>query len=339
MSKNILITGWLGYIGSHAVVALHEAGYTPIIIDNLSNCESSVHERLEQLTNTQINCYIGDIRDGEFLRSILRAHPIHAVIHFAAMKAVGESMEIPFDYYDNNVHGSIMLTRIMDEFAVRHLIFSSTCALYSPACEAPYDETMPTAPESVYAMTKLMMEQAFTWLYKAGKLSVAILRYFNPIGNHPSGTIGEVCKGVPQNLMPYLMQVVQGQRDYLSVYGSDYLTRDGTCIRDYIHVIDLVEAHVHALDRLLHQEIDICETINLGTGTGTSVLEMIHAVEEVIGHKFPYKVVNRRAGDLPEVYGNVDKAKKILWREAKKSIADWVRDMLRFYQLPSHDVR
>lgn len=331
MTKNILVTGWLGYIGSHAVVTLHEAGYTPIIIDNLSNCEYSVHERLEELTNTTIACHIGDIRDGDFLRSVFRAHPIDAVIHFAAMKSVGESMEIPFDYYDNNVNGSITLTRIMDEYKVRHLIFSSTCAVYSPACKAPYDETMPTAPESVYAMTKLMMEQAFTWLYKAGKLSVAILRYFNPIGNHPSAIIGEVPQWVPQNLMPYLMQVVQGKREYLSVYGDNYPTRDGTCIRDYIHVMDLVEAHIAALERLLWQENNICEIVNLGTGTGTSVLEMIHAVEEMIEHPFPYKIVNRRAGDLPEVYGNVDKAKKLLWREARRSIADGVRDMVRFY--------
>ncbi len=331
MSKNILITGWLGYIGSHAVVALYEAGYTPIIIDNLSNCESSVHQRLEQLTNTKIGCYIGDIRDEEFLRSVFEIQPIDAVIHFAAMKSVSESMEIPFEYYDNNVNGSITLTRIMDEYKVRHLIFSSTCAVYSPACPAPYDETMPTAPESIYAMTKLMMEQAFTGLHKAGKLSVAILRYFNPIGNHPSGIIGELPQWVPQNLMPYLMQVVQGQREHLSVYGDHYPTRDGTCIRDYIHVMDLVEAHVETLDRLINQEKDICEIINLGTGKGTSVLEMVHAVEEVIGQTLPYKIVNRRSGDLPEVYGNVTKVKKILWRETTRSIADGVRDMVKFY--------
>lgn len=333
MSKNILVTGWLGYIGSHAVIALHEAGYNPIILDNLSNCESSVHQRLEELTNTSLPCHIGDIRDGDFLRGVFSSHAIDAVIHFAAKKSVGESMEMPFDYYDNNVNGSITLTRIMDEFQVRHLIFSSTCALYSPACQAPYDETMPTAPESVYAMTKLMMEQAFTWLHKAGKLSVAILRYFNPIGNHPSGLIGEVCKGVPQNLMPYIMQVINGKREFLSVYGNDYTTRDGTCIRDYLHVMDLVEAHVKALDWLLTQEKDICEIINLGTWTGTTVLEMIQVVEEIIGHSFSYKIVNRRSGDLPEVYGNVDKAKKALWRQATRSIADGVRDMLEFYEL------
>ncbi len=331
MTQNILITGWLGYIGSHAVVALQEAGHTPIIIDNLSNCESSVHQRLEQLTNTKIRCHVGDIRDGEFLRSVFEAQPIDAVIHFAAMKSVSESMEIPFEYYDNNVNGSITLTRIMDEYKVRHLIFSSTCAVYSPACPAPYDETMPTAPESIYAMTKLMMEQAFIGLAKVGKLSVAMLRYFNPIGNHPSGTIGELPQWVPQNLMPYLMQVVQGQREYLSVYGDNYPTSDGTCIRDYIHVMDLVEAHVKTLDRLTNQEEDICEIINLGTGKGTSVLEMIHAVEEVIWQTLPYKIVDRRSGDLPEVYGNVTKAKKILWRETTRSIADGVRDMVKFY--------
>lgn len=333
MTKAILVTGGLGYIGSHAVVGLYEAWYTPIILDNLSNCESSVHQALEELTQTNIACHIGDIRDADFLRSVFASHRIDAVIHFAAKKAVGESMEIPFDYYDNNVTGSINLTRIMDEFDVRHLIFSSTCTVYNSSYLAPYNENTPTAPESIYAMTKLMMEQAFTGLYQTGKLSVAILRYFNPIGNHPSGKIGEVCKGIPQNLMPYLMQVVQGKREFLSVYGNDYPTRDGTCIRDYLHVMDLVEAHVTALERLVGQESNICETMNLGTGKWTTVLEMIHATEEVVGHSILFKIVDRRAGDIPTIYGNVEKAKSILWREATRTIAEGIKDMMKFYKL------
>lgn len=329
--KTILLTWGLGYIGSHTAVELYDAGYQCVIVDNLSNTSIDVLWNLEQLVWTQIPFCQWDIRDKGFLTNIFSRYQIDAVIHFAAKKAVGESMEQPFEYYDNNVQGSTILTQVMLEYGVRNLIFSGTCAIYSPHATAPYDEKAPIWPESVYAITKRMTEEMLDGLYKSQWLSSIILRYFNPIWNHDSALIGEIPRWVPQNLMPYLMQVINGTREYLSVYGDDYDTPDGTCIRDYIHVVDLAQAHVKALDYLLKQEWPMYDTINIGTGKGVSVLEMICAVEKVIDKQFPYRIVDRRLWDLPVVYGNVDKARHILSRQAQRSLEDGIRDMLNFY--------
>lgn len=321
----------MGYIGSHAIVELYSAWYQTVIIDNLSNTTLGVLWSIKKLVWVDIPYYDWDIRDQDILSTIFTNHKIDAVMHFAAKKAVWESMEMPFEYYDNNINGSIALTRAMDHHGVKYLIFSGTCAVYSPTETAPYNEKSAIWPESVYAITKRICEELFEWLYKSGKLSTLVLRYFNPIGNHESASIGEVPIGVPQNLMPYLMQVINGKREELFVYGNNYDTSDGTCIRDYIHVVDLAQAHVKALEYLLSQKWQFYDIINVGTGKGTSVLEMIHHVESVIGYKFPYRIVDRRSGDLAIVYGNVDKARQVLGWEAKYSLWDGIRDMIRFY--------
>ena len=330
-TKNILITGWLWYIGSHTIVELYDAGYQVVIIDNLSNSSSNVLARLEKLTQQKLPYYQWDIRDEVILGQIFEDYQINAVIHFAAKKSVSESMEQPFEYYDNNLNGTLTLTRMMDKYGVRNLLFSGTCAVYSPDEQPPYHEKSLVWPESVYAITKRMDEELFEGLYKTNHLSTLVLRYFNPIGNHESALIGEVPHGVPQNLMPYLMQVINGTRTELSIYGDDYDTIDGTAVRDYIHVVDLAQAHVKALDYLLSREESYYDIINIWTGQGTSVMQMIQAVESVTWAPFAYRIVDRRSGDLPLVYGDVRKAQEVLWRKAQKSLDDGIRDMLKFY--------
>lgn len=333
MKKTILITWGLGYIWSHTIVELANSWYTLVIIDNLSNTYHEVLAQLETLTGTNLPFFQGDIRDKSFLESVFSQYSFDAVLHFAAKKSVSESMELPFEYYDNNVQGTLILTQVMVSYGVRNLLFSGTCAVYAPSTLAPYDEQSAVWPESVYAISKRMTEELCEGLYKTQSLSTLVLRYFNPIGNHSSGSIGEQPRGVPQNLMPYLIQVAQGNREELLVYGDDYDTPDGTCVRDYIHVLDLAQAHVKALDYLLRQEDYIYDIINIGTGTGTSVLEMIHHAEQIIGKAFPYRIVERRSWDLAVVYGKVEKAEQLLWRRAQKTISDGIHDMLSFIPL------
>ena len=330
MHPTILVTWWLWYIWSHTVVVLLKAWYKIVIIDNCSNSSLDVVDGIEQIAVIRPLLYQWDIGDESLLETIFTDHTIDAVIHFAAKKAVGESMEVPFDYYHNNITGTQNLLRMMDRYSVRNIIFSSTCAVYNPINQPPYTENMSTWPESVYGITKRIDEEMMEWLVLTKKLSACLLRYFNPIGNHPSGIIGESPTQKPQNIMPVIMEVLEWKRDYLTVFGDQYPTRDGSCIRDYIHVMDLAEAHVQALEWLLHQSSPLCEIINLGTWTGTTVLEMIKAVEEALKISLPYKIVDARTGDLPAVFGNCDKAKQLLWRSTKRSLAEGIQDMWKF---------
>ncbi len=333
----ILLTWWLWYIGSHCAVVLIQAWYDVVIIDNITNSNPNVLDGTEQITAIRPVWYQGDICDADVLAEIFVTHQIDAVIHFAAKKSVGESMEIPHEYYHNNITGTQTLLRVMDDHSVRNIVFSSTCAVYSPINVPPYTEEMSTGPESVYGMTKRINEEMIQWLVLAGKLDACVLRYFNPIGNHHSGLIGENPSQVPQNIMPIIMEVLEWKREYLTVFGDQYDTRDGTCIRDYIHVMDLAEAHVEALERLQIKNwklriknLWIYEIVNLGTGSGTTVLEMVQAVEQALWKKLPYQIVAPRSWDLPAVYGDCSKAKKLLWRETNRTITQGVKDMWEF---------
>lgn len=330
MKKTILLTGWLWYIWSHTATALLESWYHVIIIDNCSNASPKVLDAIEDITKQRPVFYQGDVTNETILQTIFSDHNIDAVIHFAAKKAVGESMEIPLEYYHNNITGTQTLLRIMDQNHVRTIIFSSTCAVYSDDNQPPYTEAMPTKPESVYAITKRINEEMIEWLVLSGKLSACILRYFNPIGNHPSAKIGEDPSQTPLNIMPLIMDVCEQKRDKLLVFWNTYPTPDGTCIRDYLHVMDLAEAHVVALERLLNQPQYIYDIFNLWTGNGSSVLELITSVQETLWISLPYEIIEKRAGDLPMVYGNCDKAKQILWRTTKRTLQEAILDTWNF---------
>lgn len=312
--KHILVTGGLGYIGSHTVVALQEAGYKVLIIDDLSNTQKSVLDKITQITKNQPDFYLIDLKDKEAVHQFFSTHKVDGVIHFAAHKAVGESVEKPLMYYRNNLLGLINVLEAMEENNIDHFIFSSSCTVYGQADKMPINEKTPLKrPEAPYGKTKHMGEEIISdFVTATGKKAIA-LRYFNPVGAHKSALIGELPNGIPNNLIPYITQTAVGIRKSLGVFGNDYETRDGTAIRDYIDVNDLADAHVKALNRLLKKENkELIEYFNLGSGRGSTVLEMIQAFEKANNVKIPYEIKDRRAGDIQEAYADYSLAKKEL---------------------------
>lgn len=314
VTHQVLITGGLGYIGSHTVVELIEHGHEVVILDNLSNSSESVLDGIEKITAKKPKIYIGDIRDREILQVIFKAHDIDSVMHFAGFKAVGESEQKPLLYFDNNVTGSITLFDEMMKAKIKKVIFSSSATVYGEASSVKYQENMPLRPVNVYGKTKYMVEEVLREIKRTySSLGVGILRYFNPVGAHPSGFIGENPKGIPNNLMPYIADVAKGKKEKLLVFGDDYETHDGTGLRDYIHVKDLALGHIAALNKL-ELNADMI-TVNLGTGKSYSVLDMVHAFEKASGKKIAYEVVARRHGDLAEYYADPTLAAKLLqWK-------------------------
>ena len=328
--KTILVTGGAGYIGSHAVAALQESGYQAVILDNLCNSKLVAIDNIQKISSQAPIFYQGDIRDRALLSKIFNNHSISGVIHFAGLKAVSESQSEPLKYYDNNVAGSIALLEEMLKARVDTFVFSSSATVYGEPGATQYKEDMLTAPINVYGRTKLMVEEILRDSAKANPgLKMACLRYFNPVGAHSSGLIGENPIGAPNNLMPYIGQIALGILPRLKVFGSDYPTPDGTGMRDYIHVDDLARGHVLALDYLESNQGVI--TVNLGTGKPYSVLEMIAAFEKVSGKKIPYDLAERRSGDLAEYYANSDLAKTVLGWQAKHGIERMCEDTWRFY--------
>ncbi|GAB4129712.1 MAG: UDP-glucose 4-epimerase GalE [Raineya sp.] len=324
----ILVTGGLGFIGSHTVIALVEAGYEAIIIDNLANSEKFILERIEKILGKAVPFYQGDCCDASLLEEIIRKHQIRGIIHFAAYKAVGESVAKPLEYYENNLLSLINLLKIMQKYELSHFVFSSSCTVYGEAKELPVSEKSPILPaNSPYGNTKQIGEEIIRDVVASGANIKAIaLRYFNPIGSHPSGLIGELPKGIPNNLVPFITQTAAGLRKELQVFGNDYPTPDGTCIRDYIHVCDLAEAHVQALSYLQKQDKPCYDFINVGTGKGASVLEIIQTFEQVAGQQVPYIIAPRRAGDVVAIYADAEKAQKMLGWKAKRNINDALKD-------------
>ena len=327
---NILVTGGAGYIGSHTCVELLSSGYGVVVVDNLCNSNPKSLERVEKLTGKKPKFYQGDVRDEALLRKIFAENEIAAVIHFAGLKAVGESVAQPWRYYDNNLNTTLVLTKVMGEVGCKKIIFSSSATVYSGDNEMPLRETSRTGGcTNPYGWTKYMTEQILSGMSHADpEWNVVLLRYFNPIGAHESGLIGEDPRGIPNNLMPYITQVAIGRRERLTVFGDDYDTPDGTGVRDYIHVVDLAEGHLCAIRYA--QAHTGCEVFNLGTGRGVSVLEMVHTFSEVNNVPVPYVIGPRRAGDLATVYADPAKAKQILGWEAKKTLADMCRDSWRW---------
>jgi len=327
--KRILVTGGAGYIGSHTVVELIAAGYEAIIVDNFSNSSVEVLDRLKTITGVDVPFYKGSISDKEFMNRVFGENQIDAVIHFAAYKAVGESVQEPLKYYKNNVCGTISLLDVMKLHKVEHIIFSSSATVYGMNNISPLTEDLSTSAINPYGYTKLMMEQILTDVALANSdWSVTNLRYFNPIGAHESGMIGEAPNGIPNNLMPYITQVAVGKLQELSVFGNDYDTHDGTGVRDYIHVVDLAKGHVLALKHNLENKG--VAVFNLGTGIGYSVLDMVKAFENVNGVKVPYTIKERRPGDVATCYADASKANDILGWKAEKTLQDMMRDSWRW---------
>ena len=310
----ILVTGGLGYIGSHTVVALHESGYSVLIVDDLSNSERTVLQGLEKIIGFTPEFIELDLRDKAAVKNIFDQHSFDGVIHFAASKAVGESVENPLLYYENNINALVYVLQNCVAHGVHNFIFSSSCTVYGEPDFLPIDESAPIKRAlSPYGNTKQIAEEILHDLCKVSDLRTILLRYFNPIGAHDSALIGELPKGVPQNLVPFITQTAAGLREQLSVFGDDYPTADGSCIRDYIHVMDLAEAHVVALDRLVKKaQQEPVEVFNLGTGQGNSVLEVIKTFEEATSVTLPYKIVGRREGDVIAVYADTKKATQVL---------------------------
>ena len=326
----ILVTGGLGYIGSHTVVELLKKGERLVVMDNLSNSKESMMEKIKQITGVGFIFCKTDLLDKEGMRKIFRENKIDSVIHFAALKAVGESVEKPLEYYKNNVVGTINLLEVMKEFNVNKMVFSSSATVYGAPKTVPITEDMPLSTTNPYGTTKLMIEQILKDTAYANKeFKVAILRYFNPIGAHESGIIGEDPNGIPNNLMPYITKVASGKLACLSVFGNDYPTHDGTGVRDYIHVVDLAKGHLQALKRLAKDDTGVF-IYNLGTGKGYSVLDIVKAFEKENGVHINYKIVDRRKGDIAECFANPDKAFRELEWKAEKTLEDMVRDSWNF---------
>lgn len=326
MKHKIIVTGGLGFIGSHTVVCLHGAGFEPIIIDNLSNSEASAMDGIEKLIGYKPIWANIDVNDKAAFSNVIKEHQPQGVIHFAAFKAVGESVEKPLTYYRNNVGGLITLIEVLKEENICNLVFSSSCTVYGEPDEIPVKESTQTKmAESPYGATKQMGEIILK--DNANWLNTQCLRYFNPIGAHESGFIGELPIGVPNNLIPYLTQTVAGIRKELTVFGDDYNTTDGTCIRDYIHVMDLAEAHVFAVNRLINDEQnESFEVFNIGTGNGSSVLEVIHAFETANRISVPHKIGPRRAGDVIQVWAETTKVENVLGWKAKRDLETMLKD-------------
>lgn len=325
----ILITGGAGFIGSHTCVEMLNSGKDVVVIDNLDNSSAESIKRVEKITGKRISFYENDVCDKEALRKIFKNESIEAVIHFAGLKAVGESVREPIRYYDNNLISTLSLIEVMNEFGVKNIVFSSSATVYGVAKTMPLKEDMPTGAINPYGRTKLFIEEILKDLCVADKQwCVALLRYFNPIGAHKSGLIGEDPKGIPNNLMPYISQVAVGKLEKLHVFGNDYKTVDGTGVRDYIHVVDLAVGHVKAIDWALKNTG--CEAINLGTGNGVSVLQLRDAFVKATGVDIPYVIDPRRPGDPDEVYADASKAKELLGWEAKYGIEEMCEDTWRW---------
>lgn len=325
----ILLTGATGYIGSHTWVELLSAGHTVIGIDNLCNSNEAVLARVESITNIKPNFVMGDIRNIDLLREIFQSYSIDCVVHFAALKAVGESVEKPLEYYDNNINGLLQLLRTCNEFSCKKFVFSSSATVYHTENHPPYLESMSLGPVNPYGWTKMISEQILRdYETSSPSTTVAYLRYFNPVGAHASGLIGENPLGAPNNLMPYIAQVAVGRREFLSIYGGDWPTVDGTGVRDYIHVVDLAKGHMAAIDYLTHKNKSL--TVNLGTGLGTSVLQLVSAFEDISRKKIPYQVISRRVGDIAVSYANTDLAKKSMGWSAHMGIEQMCQDAWRW---------
>ena len=318
---NILVTGGAGYIGSHTCIELIDAGFTPIVFDNLSNSSTVALERVEEITGNKIAFIKGDIRDADALNKVFSAYDIYAVIHFAGLKAVGESVEKPLLYYDNNVSGSISLFAAMQWHQVTRVIFSSSATVYGDPATVPIKEDFPTSTTNPYGGSKLIIEEVLKNIYVAhSDWNIALLRYFNPVGAHESGLIGEDPSDIPNNLMPYISGVAVGKLEQLSVFGDDYPTVDGTGVRDYIHVVDLAKGHVKALQAFENKQVDNLYTVNLGTGKGYSVLEMVAAFKQASGKKIAYRITARRAGDIACCYADPAYAKQLIDWQATKGL-------------------
>lgn len=327
---SILVTGGTGYIGSHTSIELLQAGYDIVIVDNFCNSKPESLNRIEELTGKKPKFYEVDILDREGLNKVFDENNIEAVIHFAGLKAVGESVEKPIEYYENNISGTLVLCDVMRKHNVKKIVFSSSATVYGMNNKVPFSEDMPTASATnPYGSTKLFIEQILSDIYVSdNEWSVALLRYFNPIGAHESGRIGEDPNGIPNNLMPYITQVAVGKRKELSVFGNDYDTHDGTGVRDYIHVVDLAKGHLKAVGKVLSS--NGVEAYNLGTGIGYSVLDVVNSFEKASGQKVPYKIVERRAGDIATCYADATKALKELGWKAEKNLDDMCRDSWRW---------
>lgn len=326
MKKKIIVTGGLGFIGSHTVVCLHEAGFEPIIIDNLSNSQMSAMDGIKSLIGFEPTFVNANVNDKEALSQLIIDHKPEAIIHFAAFKAVGESVEKPLMYYENNVVGLISILEVMKEQCISNLVFSSSCTVYGEPNQVPVLETTPTKPaQSPYGATKQMGEIILK--DNASWCKTQCLRYFNPIGAHPTAALGELPLGIPNNLIPYLTQTVAGLRNELTVFGNDYDTPDGTCIRDYIHVMDLAEAHVKSVERLVNnKQAENFEVFNIGTGNGFSVLEVIQSFEKENNINVPHKIGPRRAGDVVKVWADTTKVNEVLGWTAKRGLDEMMRD-------------
>ena len=327
---NVLVTGGAGYIGSHTCVELLNSGYGVVVIDNLCNSNPKSLDRVRELTGKELTFYEGDVRDEALLKKIFAENDIGCVIHFAGLKAVGESVSIPWKYYDNNLNSTLVLTKVMKEVGMMNIIFSSSATVYTADNEMPLKETSRTGGcTNPYGWTKYMTEQILSDIAFAEKdWSVVLLRYFNPIGAHPSGRMGEDPRGIPNNLMPYITQVAVGRREKLSVYGNDYPTHDGTGVRDYIHVVDLAKGHVAAVDYACKHKG--CEVFNLGTGVGVSVLDMVNTFREVNQVELPYVIAPRRPGDIATCYADPTKSREVLGWTAQHDLADMCRDSWNF---------
>ena len=328
---NILVTGGAGYIGSHTCVELIESGYTPIVYDNLSNSSTEALNRVREITGQAVTFIEGDIRDSAKLSTVLTEHNIEAVIHFAGLKAVGESVAKPLMYYDNNVAGSVTLLEVMQAHDVKKIIFSSSATVYGDPASVPILEDFPISATNPYGQSKLMVEEIMRDLYKSDdSWNISLLRYFNPVGAHASGLIGEDPSDIPNNLMPFVSGVAVGRYETLSVFGNDYPTVDGTGVRDYIHVVDLAKGHVKALEAFANPEVDGLFTVNLGTGKGYSVLEMVNAFAAASSKEVSYKIVDRRPGDIACCYADPSLASKLLGWTAEKGITEMCEDTWRW---------
>ena len=325
----VLVTGGAGYIGSHTIILLIKAGYEVVIFDNFSNSSRESINRVEKLVNQKIELVEGDIRNGNDLQKVFDSYKIDSVIHFAGLKAVGESVEKPLKYYDNNVNGTRVLCEVMAENGCKSIVFSSSATVYGDPHTVPILENFPLSATNPYGRSKLFVEELLRDVYVSdSEWKIVLLRYFNPVGAHKSGAIGEDPNGIPNNLMPFIAQTAVGKREQLSVFGDDYDTPDGTGVRDYIHVVDLADAHVKALDNIAN--FDEVMSINIGTGNGYSVLDMVKAFEEASNKKVPYVITERRAGDIASCYANPSYAKEVLGWEATHSIKEMCEDTWRW---------
>lgn len=330
---SILITGGAGYIGSHTCVAFIQAGYDLVVLDNLCNSSAEALKRVQQITGTEVQLYQGDIRDPAILNKIFAQHQIDAVIHFAGLKAVGESTTLPLNYYDNNVAGTINLCQVMREHGCYRIVFSSSATVYGEPETVPILESFPTGPTNPYGRSKLIVEEILSDLQKSQpeQWAIGVLRYFNPIGAHPSGLIGEDPNDIPNNLLPYVAQVAAGRLPQVKVFGQDYPTPDGTGVRDYLHVMDLAEGHLHAY-RHLQADNPGLHTYNLGTGQGYSVLDIIQRFRAVSGQEIPYEMAPRRPGDIATCYANADKARDELGWQCHYDLQAMIEDTWRWQQ-------